>query len=49
MLLSFPLLRLFQNLAVFSGMSPWPVVDMTKMTKRSFNKITLQLPLSDEP
>jgi len=31
-LLSFSRLRFFQNLSVFLGMSPWPVVDVTKMT-----------------
>ena len=30
--LSFSRRRFFQNLSVFLGMSPWPVVDVTKMT-----------------
>jgi hypothetical protein len=31
-LFSFSRLRFFQNLSVFFGMSPCPVVDVTKMT-----------------
>lgn len=32
-LLSFSRRRFFQNFSVFFGMSPWPVVDVTKMTR----------------
>lgn len=34
-LLSFSRLRFFQNLSVFFGMSPWPVVDVTKTTSEA--------------
>jgi hypothetical protein len=32
-LFSFSRLRFFQNFRVFFGISPWPVVDVTKITR----------------